>query len=91
MDLVGVFGEAESSRSRGFRVLGAAANLLVNIAPSSGDTFTVVLLNEAERGVTKLDERSAVFFTQTILHVVRNGVRHKERATELEQSGSFDR
>src|SRR5258708_6125679 len=67
--------------------LGAVAKAFMDVRPASDNAFPVFLLNEAEAGVTELDDGHAVLFAEAVLDVVGDGVRHHQRAGEFEAAG----
>ena len=80
-------GNRFDSESELLRALGAFANLAVGVSPPAADAFAMVILYEPKAGVPELDQRAARLFAQTVLHVVRNGIRHEERPGEFDQIG----
>ena len=52
--------------------------------------FLWILLDQAEAGVTELDERSAVSLAQPVLHVVGDRLDMKQRTAEFKQRGPLD-
>ena len=68
----------------------ALANFSVNVAPATDDALAVIFLNQAETGVTELDQRSTRLFAQPVLHVVRHRMRHHQRSAEFQQRRPLD-
>ena len=71
--------------------LGAPADALAERGPSFGQTLSVVVWHEPERRVPEHDERAAVDFLQTVLHVGNDRRRYEQRPCDLEQRRPFDR
>src|SRR5215470_1559786 len=89
MDAGYIFPRGESSpRTASLRALAHAG---VDVAPTLSHTGPVVILDQSERRVMELDQRSARFFAQPVLHVRRDRIRHKKRPVELEQRRPLDR
>src|SRR5580692_11626631 len=72
------------------RLFGALAHVLVDIRPANDDTLAVIVLNEAETGVTELDDCIVAILGEAVLHVVGDGVGHHERSAEFEKRGALD-
>src|SRR5258708_8103490 len=49
------------------------------------------LLDKAETGVAELDNGDAVFFAETVLNVVGNGMGHHQRTSQFKERWSFNR
>src|SRR5712691_2055697 len=55
---------------------GAFAHAFVNVRPAGDDASLMVGLNQAKAGVTKFDDRDAIFFAEAVLDVVRHWIGH---------------
>src|ERR1700728_3807926 len=66
------------------------ARPLQHRCPSLAYTAAVIILNKSKRAVAESDDRSAVHFLQSVLHIGNEGVRGKKRAAEFKQRGTLD-
>src|SRR5260370_652866 len=77
----------ESPRTRRFRPLPYAS---VHVAPPCCDSFAVVVLNQPERRVPKLDQRPACHLAQAVLHIGNGWIGHKQWPTDFQERRPLD-
>ena len=61
-----------------------------DISPAFHHTLSVGILNKPEGGVVKLDQRSAVFLAQPVLHIRDSRIGHEQRSRNFEQRRPLD-
>ena len=76
---------------RGASALGLLANTFEQRQPAGGESGSELVRHEPECRVAERDERAAVDFLQTVLHVGNDRRRHEQRPCDLEQRRPFDR
>src|ERR1700690_2419016 len=64
---------------------------IVHVRPTLHHSLAMLVRNQSERQVMKLDQRSALHLTQPVLHVGADRIGHEQRPIELQQRGPLDR
>src|SRR6266849_2514471 len=76
-----------SPRTRRFRPL---FRTRVHIPPPRRNSLTVVLLNQSQRRVSKLNQRPAIHLAEAVLHIRNDRIRHKQWARDFQKRRPFD-
>src|SRR6476620_3976895 len=69
---------------------GCRAHALEHRLPPGGNALTMSILDESEGEVLEHDQRAAIHFLQSILHVRDRRVRHEQGPVNLEQRRALD-
>src|SRR5450631_1183398 len=70
--------------------LSSRPDAIEDISPALHHTLSVRFLNKSEGGVVKLDQRSAVFLAQPVLHIRDRRIGHKQRSRNFEERRPLD-
>ena len=62
----------------------------MHVRPALVHALPVVILNQTERCMMELDERSAIFLAQPVLQIGDNRIRHEQRTGKFNQRGPLD-
>src|ERR1700722_3793968 len=63
---------------------------IVDVRPSLLYALSVIVLNESERRMVKLNQSSAIFFAQPILQIRDHRIRHEKGSGNFQQRWPLD-
>jgi len=75
---------AQQSRSPRTRRFCPLPYTFMNMPPALGNSFAVLLLNQSQRRVPKLNQGSVIYFTQAVLHIGDDRIRHEQRPADFQ-------
>src|ERR1700687_6439320 len=70
--------------------LGSFPQTGVHMPPALPYPFSVLILNQAKRRVMKFDQRAAIYFAQSVLHIGDDRVGHEQWSRDFEQRRPLD-